>query len=232
LFHIYQITTVKDYVARFSAPMDQISAYESRPDPVHYTTQFLDGLKQGVRILVAIQQPKDLDTAYSLALLYEELGDGCSPNTVHSPPAFPSRRHQFSPSVAPLPSPPTKWLAKTSDEKRPQDLPRPSGDAKWQSLKSYRRSKGLCFVCGELWNKEHQCKNTIQLHVVQEMIEYMQQSEDTGSEHSEPETVSADPHLMMLSVAAMDSEHLSPKSMQLKVEIQGKQMLFLVDSGS
>jgi hypothetical protein len=232
LFDMYQITTVEDYVARFSALMDQISAYESRPDPVHYTTWFLDGLKQGVRILVAIQQPKGLDIAYSLALLYEELGDGCSPHNVHSPPMSPLRRHQFSPSVAPLPPPPTKWLSKSTDEKRPPDLPKPSADEKWQSLKAYRRSKGICFICGEKWNREHQCKNTIQLHVVQEMIEFMQQPEDIGSEHSEPDNVSADPHLMMLSVAAMDPGHLSPKSMQLKVEIQGKQMLFLIDSGS
>jgi hypothetical protein len=81
--------------------MDQISAYEVCPDPVHYTTKFLDGLKQGVRILVAIQQPKDLDTTYSLELLYEELGDGCSPHNVHSPQVSPLRHHQFSPSVAP-----------------------------------------------------------------------------------------------------------------------------------
>jgi hypothetical protein len=45
------------------------------------------------------------------------------------------------------------------------------------------------------------------------MIEFMQQSEDTGSEHSEPDNASADPHLMMLFVAAMDPGHLSPKSM-------------------
>jgi hypothetical protein len=44
LFHIRQETTVEDYVSRFSELMDQISAYEERPDPVHYTTKFIDGL--------------------------------------------------------------------------------------------------------------------------------------------------------------------------------------------
>jgi hypothetical protein len=44
--------------------------------PVHYITKFLDGLKPTVRVLVAIQQPATLDAAYTLALLYEELGDG------------------------------------------------------------------------------------------------------------------------------------------------------------
>jgi hypothetical protein len=69
LIHISQTTIVEDYVAQFSALMDQIAAYESCPNPMHYTTKFLDGLKPGVRLLVAIQLPRDLDTAYSLALL-------------------------------------------------------------------------------------------------------------------------------------------------------------------
>jgi hypothetical protein len=57
LFHISQTSTVSDYVQHFAQLMDQISAYESRPDPMHYTTRFLDGLKPAVRVLVAIQQP-------------------------------------------------------------------------------------------------------------------------------------------------------------------------------
>jgi hypothetical protein len=82
------MSTVKDYVRRFLQLMDQIAAYEVKPDPVHYTTKFLDGLKPVVRVLVAIQQPPDLDMAYSLALLYEELGEGSTPTVFgfqHSP---------------------------------------------------------------------------------------------------------------------------------------------------
>jgi hypothetical protein len=75
LFHIKQTSIVEDYVKRFAQLVDQIIAY-SRPDPVHYTTRFLDGLKPAVHVLMAIQQPPD--TAYSLALLYEELGDDTS----------------------------------------------------------------------------------------------------------------------------------------------------------
>lgn len=52
LIHIKQVTTVEDYVARFSELMDQIVAYD--PVLVHYTRKFLDGLKLGVCILVAI----------------------------------------------------------------------------------------------------------------------------------------------------------------------------------
>jgi hypothetical protein len=93
LFHISQTSTVEDYVYRFAQLVDQIAAYETRPDPLHYTTRFLDGLKPAVRALVAIQQPCNLDAAYSLALLYEELGDGTTPLNAG-----------FSPAPAPTPS--------------------------------------------------------------------------------------------------------------------------------
>jgi hypothetical protein len=55
------------------------------------------------------------------------------------------------------------------------------------------------------------------------MIEFKQQPKDTGSEHSKPDNVSKDPHMMMFSIAAMEPGHLSPKSMQLKVEIDVSQ---------
>jgi len=79
LYHIQKTESVEDYVQRFSDLIDRISSYESSSDPLLYLTWFLDGLKPDVRVLVAIQQPDDLDTACSLALLYEELADGMDP---------------------------------------------------------------------------------------------------------------------------------------------------------
>ena len=54
LFHIYQITTVEDYVERFAELVDQLTTYETAPDPLHYVTRFLDSLKPAVRVPVAI----------------------------------------------------------------------------------------------------------------------------------------------------------------------------------
>lgn len=79
LYHIQQTGSVEDYVQRFSDLIDIISAYGSSSHPLLYLTRLLDGLKPVVRVLVAIQQPDDLDTACSLALLYEELADGMDP---------------------------------------------------------------------------------------------------------------------------------------------------------
>lgn len=144
--------------------MDQICAYEAKLDPIHYTTLFLDGLKPAVRVLVAIQQPKDLETTYSLALLYEELGDGTTPQNFNHSSSSSSRRVLSSP--LPPPQPPAKWISKTVEEKKTVELQRPNSEDKWQNLKAYGRSKGLCFICGEKWGREHQCKNATQLHVV------------------------------------------------------------------
>jgi hypothetical protein len=149
LFHIQQTTIVADYVYRFAQLVDQIAAYETRPDPVHYTTRFLDGLKPAVRVLVAIQQPPDLDTAYSLALLYEELGDGSTPLNTALPATPHNRRFQQPFPVAqppPPPQPPGKWVSRSVEERRATEQQRGQGDDRWSSLKAYRRSKGLCFV--------------------------------------------------------------------------------------
>jgi len=151
-------------VQRFYDLLDKISAFEAHPDPVYYLTRFLDGLKPAVRVLVAIQQPKDLDTTFTLALLYEELGDGYSAGSGLSSVNHTRSRHQGIPP--PPPQPPAKWISKFVEEKKAAESSRSMGDDRWNSLKLYRRSRGLCYTCGEKWGREHQCSKTIQLHVV------------------------------------------------------------------
>jgi hypothetical protein len=132
--------------------VDQISAYEAHPDPLRYLTRFLDGLTPAVRVLVAIQQPVDLDAAYTMALLYEELGDGSNPWSAQfvtpPPPPRRSRRwHSSTPSTSvspdpPLPAPPTRWVSKSVEEKKGNEARNPSDD-KCAKLKAYRRAKGM-----------------------------------------------------------------------------------------
>lgn len=42
-------------------------------------------------------------------------------------------------------------------------------DSKLSALKAYRSAKGLCFKCGERWNPNHTCSNSVLVHVVEEM---------------------------------------------------------------
>jgi hypothetical protein len=74
LYHIKQITTVQDYIERFTALVEQLSAY-ANPDPLYYTTHFIDGLQHDICSIVMVQCPGDLDYVCTLALLQEEALD-------------------------------------------------------------------------------------------------------------------------------------------------------------
>jgi hypothetical protein len=42
---------------------------------LYYTNKFVDDLKDGVKSIVLVQRPRDVDTASVLAQLQEEVGD-------------------------------------------------------------------------------------------------------------------------------------------------------------
>ena len=89
---------------------DQLTAYEEVPENLHYITRFIDGLKPAV----CIQKPTDLEDAYELALLHEELGD----STSYSQPSSSVRR----PAAFPLPPPPPPLVrGRPAEEKKPSD---------------------------------------------------------------------------------------------------------------
>ena len=93
------------------------------------------------------------------------------------------------------------------------------------------KSKGLCFICGERWAKDHRCKQEVQLHVVQEMLEYVQ---NMPAETSDTEAESTgEVNAICISVAALgDPSVPAIATMKLKVQLQGHKLTLLVDSGS
>lgn len=100
------------------------------------------------------------------------------------------------------------------------------------SLKAYRRSKGLCFVCGERWGRDHKCATTVHLHVVHELLEALQ-SESYSENNTSPEGTKEQDEgtLMAISQQALWGTE-SSKSIRLRGWIQGTEILMLVDSGS
>jgi len=69
LFSIKQLTSVSDYVTRFTELVDQLSAYSNSTNPVYYTMRFIDGLFPEIIAVVLVQRPQNLDAACVLALL-------------------------------------------------------------------------------------------------------------------------------------------------------------------
>jgi hypothetical protein len=149
----------------FSQLMDQVTTYGQHPNPLYYVTQFIDGLKPTVRLMVAIQMQEDLDRAFQLALMHEELGDGTIPLNA----AIVPRQVYHPPAVVHQPIMPTALVLHPA-----ATMARPTAiEDKWTSLCNYKKAKGLCFTCGERWGKEHKCKGSVQLNIVQEMVEFL-----------------------------------------------------------
>lgn len=101
-----------------------------------------------------------------------------------------------------------------------------STEGKLATLKAYRRAKGLCFTCGERWSQDHQCKAAVQLHVVQEMLDFFHAESTPYSDDEQDDCAS----LMLLSTESNTSEPVT--AIQLKCSVQNRPVLFLVNSGS
>lgn len=214
----------------FDSIMHQLNAYESTAPILYFVTKFVDGLKDEVRSGVIMQRPQDLDTACTLALLQEEALEGVKTagskkmevgvNYIKQPPRI------MNPMVG---STPQRNSGMGTEERRSAEVSKPRED-RFSALKSYRKAKGLCFTCGERWGRDHKCATTVQLHVVQELLETLSIETD---EQPESEAVSAEEEvkLMAISQQALNGTE-SSKSIRLRGWIQGTELLMLVDSGS
>jgi hypothetical protein len=47
----------------------------------------------------------------------------------------------------------------------------PHWDEKLEALRSFRKSKGLCFTCGDKWSHTQKCSAQVPLHVLEELLD-------------------------------------------------------------
>jgi hypothetical protein len=121
----------------------------------------------------------------------------------------------------------------SEDRRRPYGSSGRTEDQKLAALKSYRRANGLCFKCGEKWNYNHHCSNSVPLHVVEEMWAVTDQGKeegDTNPKDEHYETKNKEAVLAVSTVAVSGSEN--NRTIQLWASIHCQQVLVLVDSGS
>lgn len=140
----------------------------------------------------------------------------------------------------PLPPPPSgkfqpQTTATAAVDRRGQEAARGSSEQsnRLSTLKAYRRARGLCFKCGEKWGPEHTCPATIQLHVVEELLEFLgPEALGLGEEQvsSDSETLCAI-SLQALTDRVVEDENV-PSVLQIKGWFAGQEVLLLVDSGS
>jgi hypothetical protein len=105
----------------------------------------------------------------------------------------------------------------------------PRWDDKLEALHSFRKSKGLCFTCGEKWSRTHKCPTQVPLHVLEELLDALPPRRDTNSD----DDMSSGDELMCIDVAAVTRATPSRRRMIcLHGHVKGQEVLILVDSGS
>lgn len=186
--NLSQTGTVTDYMNRFEELMHNLLAHNSGFDPVYFTTKFLDGLHSEIRAGVVLHRPTDLDSAFSLSLLQEELLETMRRRDYRRPEPPPARAQQrpLLAPAAPLPRVLPPAPREAAEDRRGLDAARAAdrhqepgrGDDRVAALRNYRRARGLCFKCGERWGQGHQCAATVQLHIVEELLELLQAEVD------------------------------------------------------
>jgi hypothetical protein len=172
LFNIRQSGTVTEYVEKFSELVDQLIPYVHSTDPLYFAMCFIDGLMYDIKSIVLVQRPKDLDTAYSLALLQEDVSTPYQYNNNNNKYDHgPNQKLSFR---APLPLPPPPRIDKQPIPVLPEEQRLCDGkslEEKWSALKAYRRARGFSVKCAKKWNRDHRCARAVQLHALQEVLE-------------------------------------------------------------
>jgi len=141
--------------------------YNNSYDDTYFVTRFVAGLKDEIRKVIVLHRPKNVDTASALALLQEE--------ELHKSRSKGFSKDSARTSFRSLPNKPRSSDGETSRQK----VEKSETDDKLATLKEFRRRNGLCFKCGEKWSHNHKCSAQVSLHVIEELLDAL---EDTESE--------------------------------------------------
>jgi hypothetical protein len=232
LFHIHQMGPVCEYIEQFAQLVDQLETYTSITDPMYYTLRFIDGLKDDIKSIVLVQRPKDLDTAFVLASLQEEVGDPHRRRDYRKL-EYGFHSKQSSKGLLPLPAPPLRDRQPVQppvDDSRAVEAARAGAfDSKAAALRSYHRAMGLCYRCSEKWSRDHKCAPIVQLHVVQEVWDALQ-LEDDGV--ISPSSDGSSEHVFLAISKAAVTGQVAPRTVKFLGSIQHVPESILVDSGS
>ena len=130
-----QKATVAEYCGEFQELMFKLCSHNPYYDETMFVRNFLRGLKQDIRIVVAAQLPETVDRAILLAHVQADLA---------------------SKSKTWAPKPSFGGQART-DTHKPASRTVQGDFWKERQLKEYQRSNGLCFSCGDKYDPTHIC---------------------------------------------------------------------------
>jgi hypothetical protein len=223
-FHIKQTVSVTKYIEEFSDIVHQLLAHDPIFSTTVFTNRFVDGLKKEIRSVIMIHRPQDLDTASSLALLQEEAVLDQVPRRSELG-SYKKQSLEVTKSAYTSLATNTKF---TDDKKQADNTQPKTGEDKIAALKKYRRSKGLCFKCGEKWSPQHTCPANVTLQAMEELWKCVTDGEELC--FAQPETES-DEDLMAISFQALTGTE-GLKTLRLRGHLLGREVFMLIDLGS
>jgi hypothetical protein len=157
-----QTRSIDEYIEKFEDLRHQLLLHDPSASIVFFVARFLDGLHDEIWSVISIHRPQDMDTVCPLVLMQEEASKGGKHKSVMK------TDHQSTRSN-------WKFTEKLKDHKKADDGGQKSED-KLASLLAYRKTKGLCFKCGDKWGKGHTCPAQVPMYIVEEMLSIVHQS--------------------------------------------------------
>ncbi|KAJ3704209.1 hypothetical protein LUZ61_007914 [Rhynchospora tenuis] len=145
---LHQVRKVVDYVRLFDGLKARLM-YERPYIPTDfYISSFVEGLKEEIRAMVSMFEPKSLNDAYRFAKLYECVAENQSKRT----------------RVIPRPMLPANTYKKEGNEKTGNNYNRyqrnwPNNAITAGNSNEQKRGLNLCHKCNERWFYGHQCAN-------------------------------------------------------------------------
>lgn len=164
-------------------------------DETYFVTKFVGEFKSKIKMAIKLHRPRIVDVALSLAKTQEELIQ----EATNAKPQFKgSYRENYK--TATKPGVQTKGILGPHPEEPKKVEEKPKWEDRYESLKSARRARGECFKCGEKWGLGHKCPKSVQLHVLEELLEVLMLQEDEKDDNQDEET--SEEELVLLECAA------------------------------
>lgn len=170
-----QLGGVEEYHSKFEEIMNKVLVYNKAFDETFFVTKFVGGLKSEIKAAIKLHKPRTVDAALSLAKTQEDLLGEITVKTVGRT----TYKEQYKPAVK------TPFLGKgilgPSPDENKKVEEKPKWEERFDSLKAARRARGECFKCGEKYGPGHKCPKSVQLHVLEELLEvFLAQEEDSN----------------------------------------------------
>ena len=218
-----QTSGVDAYYSKFEELMHRVLVYNQAFDETYFVTKFVGGLKTEIKAAIKLHKPRTVDAALSLAKTQEDLAleikKGGQKSTYKE--GFKSTAFRVN------------YQGKGILGQAPDDTTKTEEKPKWEdcfeSLKASRKAKGECFKCGEKWGPGHKCPKSVQLHVLEELLEVFHLREDDEVCQNE-EAESSEEELVVSECVV--SGTMGKKTIRLQGLIQNHEVLILIDSGS